>query len=256
MRIPFAQVDAFADAAFAGNPAAVMVLPRWLDEGELGRIAAENNLPATAFLVAAGGGFELRWFGPAAELMLCGHGSLAAGHFVLSSDTARDRIVFDALTPGRTVEVSRADGGYALALPRLATEPRPLPEIVAALGLDSAVETQWRDDRYALIVLGDEAAVRAVKPVGHLSGAQVTVTAPGDRTDIVSRVFYGPGTEDAVTGSSHAVSATYWAARLGRDIFTAHQASARGGNLGVAVAGDRIVLSGTCVTVIEGTFLL
>lgn len=256
MRIPFAQVDAFASAPFAGNPAAVMVLPHWLDDATLQRIAAEANQPATAFLVAAGDAFEIRWFGPARELLLCGHGSLAAGHFLLASDPHRTTAAFFAPTPGREIAVTRAGGGYELALPLLPTEPRPLPDLLAAFGLANAVETRWRDDRYALIVLPDEAAVRAVTLSGDIGQTQVTLTAPGARTEIVSRVFYGGGMEDQVTGSSHAVSAGYWAQRLGRDRYSAHQASARGGDLRVRVAGDQVVLGGECVTVVEGTFLL
>ena len=261
MRIPFAQIDAFSTEPFAGNPAAVMVLPRWPGKELLQRIAAENNLPATAFLVARDGDFELRWFGPHAELGLCGHGTLAAGHFVLSSDNARDRVAFRALKSGATLEVARAGTAYSLQFPAIVPTPKPLPAIVAALGIECAADSLWHDGGYVLIVLEDEAAVRGLAPdhaaLAAVGSQQVTATAPGDRADIVSRVFVRGGHgEDQVTGSSHAASATYWARRLGRDTFTAHQASARGGDLSVRLDGDRVVLGGRCATVIEGTFLL
>ena len=276
VRVPFTQVDAFADTAFRGNPAAVMPLGTWLDDGTLQAIAAENNLSETAFLVASNTDdidFELRWFTPTDEIALCGHATLASGHVVLAGDPTRDRVRFLTRRSG-VLTVERQGSGYALALPALAPAPRPLTAIVAALGLDGAVETLWHANGYALIVVADEGVVRGLDPdfrvLGGLSGADpaageqaepdtlTIVTAPGDATDVVSRVF-APGAgidEDPVTGSAHAVMVPYWAARLGRDTFTAFQASPRGGRLACRMAGDRVVLAGGCVTVIEGTFLL
>lgn len=264
MRLPFAQIDAFATSPFEGNPAAVMPLAAWLDDAVLQRIAAENNLSETAFLVPDETGeadIELRWFTPTVEVALCGHATLASGHFVLSSDPSLDKVTFRTRKSG-LLEVARAGDGYEMALPAWTSEPRPLPKIVAALGLDTPVETLWQDRRYALIVLETEAQVRALAPDFRALAAEGDVlaiaTAPGIDTDIVSRVFV-PGVgvdEDPVTGSAHAVSVPYWAKRLGRDSFTAFQASKRGGRLACRLDGERVVLGGTCVTVIEGTFFL
>lgn len=264
MRIPFAQIDAFATTPFTGNPAAVMPLPGWLDDATLQRIAAENNLSETAFIVASaedGVDFDLRWFTPATEVAMCGHATLASGHFVLSSDPSRDTIRFATRQAG-TLEVTRAGAGYDLALPARMPTPQPLPEIVAALGIADAVETLWHEHRYALIVLPDEAAVRALDPdfraLAALGDILVIATAPGAATDIVSRAFAPGGgiDEDPVTGSAHAVAVPYWARKLGRERLTAFQASARGGHLTCRIDGDRVVLGGDCVTVIEGSFLL
>ena len=129
--------------------------------------------------------------------------------------------------------------------------------MVAALGCD-AVETLWHPQRYAVIVLGSEAEVRALEPDFRALAAEgdllTIVTARGRDTDIVSRVF-APGAgidEDPVTGSAHAVLTPYWADRLGRDQFTAYQASRRGGHLTCRLDGDRVILGGKCVTVMEG----
>ncbi|WP_404367100.1 PhzF family phenazine biosynthesis protein [Sphingomonas sp. MMS24-J45] len=276
MRIPIVQIDAFAAKPFEGNPAAVMPLAAWLEDEVLQAIAAENNLSETAFLVpdeSEASDFELRWFTPTAEVVLCGHATLASGHFVLSSDPERDMVRFRTRKTG-ILSVARAGAGYELALPAWGPAPKPLPHIVAALGLESAVETLWHPHRYALIVLEDAAQIRALDPdfraLGRPSPADpengpdaevdvlTIVTAPGEDTDVISRVF-APGAgidEDPVTGSAHAVMTPYWAARLGRDSFTAYQASARGGHLTCRLDGDRVVLGGTCVTVIEGTFFL
>lgn len=263
MRIPFAQIDAFADAAFEGNPAAVMPLSAWLDDAVLQKIARENNLSETAFLVPDASGaanFELRWFTPAAEVALCGHATLASGHFVLSSDTTRAKATFLTRQAG-VLEVAREGGGYAMALPAWRPVPKAMPEIVAALGVEP-VETLWHEKGYALVVVEDEAAVRAARPDGRAVAALgpyvLIVAARGETADIVSRVFtdYFDIPEDPVTGSAHAVMVPYWAEVLGRDAFSAYQASARGGRVGCRLAGDRVILSGACVTVIEGTFLL
>ena len=269
MRIPFAQIDAFAESAFGGNPAAVMPLSAWLDDAVLQNIASENNLSETAFIVpiAGNGGadddadFELRWFTPAAEVALCGHATLASGHFVLSSDTALDRVRFRTRQAGM-LEVARADSGYTLKLPAWGPSPKAIPEIVAALNVAEPVDTLWHEKGYALVIVADEAAVRAATPDGRavkaLGPFVHIVAARGETAEVVSRVFtdYFDIPEDPVTGAAHAVVVPYWAGVLGRDAFGAYQASARGGRIGCSVAGDRVILRGSCVTVIEGTFLL
>lgn len=268
MRIPFAQIDAFADRPFAGNPAAVMPLAAWLDDAVLQRIAAENNLSETAFVIPDDSGeadFELRWFTPAAEVALCGHATLAAGHFVLSSGEARTRSTFRTRQAG-VLSVERVDAGYALALPAWKPSPRDLADVAQTLGVVTPIETLWHEKGYALIVAADAGVVRGLDPtpadLATLEPMVAIITARGTREegdgDIVSRVFtpgYGIH-EDPVTGSAHAVAVPYWAEKLGRTRMTALQASARGGRLICSLEGDRVVLGGQCVTVIEGTFLL
>jgi len=267
MRIAFTQVDAFTDRPFAGNPAAVMPLDGWLPDETLQRIAAENNLSETAFIVPIEGDaeadFALRWFTPTIEVVMCGHATLASGHVVLSGDALRDRVRFRTRQAG-VLEVARQGSGYALALPSWKAAPQPLPDIVDALGLKSAVATLWHPHRYALVVVDDAATVLALQPDFRRLAADgdvlTIVSAPGIDTDIVSRCFVPGGgiDEDPVTGSAHAVLVPYWAKRLGRAEFTAFQASRRGGHLScrLEAGGDRVVLGGACVTVIEGSFLL
>jgi PhzF family phenazine biosynthesis protein len=264
MRLPISQIDAFASRPFEGNPAAVMPLADWLDDATLQAIAAENNLSETAFIVASdeeGVDFDLRWFTPAAEVVLCGHATLASGHFVLTSSPDMDRVRFRTRKAGM-LEVARAGAGYELALPALAPDPKPLPDILAGLGLNTAAETLWHPHRYGLIVLDSAEQIHSLDPdfrkLAKEGDVLTIVTAPGQDTDVISRVF-APSAgidEDPVTGSAHAVMVPYWAKRLGRDQFTAYQASKRGGRLTCKLDGDRVVLGGACVTVMEGTFLL
>ncbi|MES2337855.1 MAG: PhzF family phenazine biosynthesis protein [Pseudomonadota bacterium] len=269
MRLQFAQIDAFARTPFEGNPAAVMPLTTWLDDATLQRIASENNLSETAFIVPVegseddggeGADFELRWFTPAAEVALCGHATLASGHFLLAADPSRDRVAFQT-RQASVLEVARDGDGYAMALPAWGPVPKPMPEIVAALGVDP-LETLWHDKGYALVIVADEAAVRAAQPDGRaikaLGPYVHIVAARGETAEVVSRVFtdYFDIPEDPVTGSAHAVMVPYWAEKLGKPGFTAYQASARGGHVGCTLDGNRVILRGHCVTVIEGVFLL
>jgi PhzF family phenazine biosynthesis protein len=251
------QVDAFADRPFTGNPAAVMPLEEWLPHETLQAIAMENNLSETAFTIPAADGeadYELRWFTPALEIALCGHATLASGHVLIGE---RERVRFRTRKAG-ILEVARDGDGYAMSLPAFPPAPKPLPAFVAALGCD-AVETLWHEGGYALILLRDEAMVRALAPDFRalaVDGDIMTIaTAPGEDTDVVSRVFVpGAGVdEDPVTGSAHSVLVPYWAGRLGRsDAITFFQASRRGGHLTGRLAGDRVILGGKCVTLIEG----
>lgn len=264
MMIPFAQIDAFATRAFTGNPAAVMPLDAWLDDAVLQAIALENNLSETAFVIPDESGasdYELRWFTPAAEVALCGHATLASGHFILGVNPTLDRVTFRTRKAG-VLEVTRDGADYALTLPAWVPFPKPLPDITKALGVAAPIETLWHDKGYALIIISDEAIVRSLKPdltaLAECGQYVVIVSAEGEETDIVSRVFTPAFDipEDPVTGSAHAVMVPWWAARLKRDRFTAYQASARGGYVGCRLADDRVILTGNCITVIEGMFRL
>ncbi|MGJ3649346.1 PhzF family phenazine biosynthesis protein [Sphingomonas sp. GlSt437] len=266
-RLPVAQIDAFADRPFTGNPAAVMPLSDWLDDAVLQAIAEENNLAETAFFIPDASGaadFELRWFTPAVEVALCGHATLASGHFILTSDPDREAVTFRTRKAG-ILRVERAAGGqYHMALPAYPAAPKPLPAIIAGLGVDPAKvqATLWHPNHYGLVVLESAADIHALAPDFRKLAAEGDVltiaTAPGEDTDVISRVF-APGAgidEDPVTGSAHSVLTPYWADRLGRAHFTAYQASKRGGHVGCRLDGDRAILTGSCVTTMEGVLLI
>ncbi len=274
MHIPFHQIDAFADRAFTGNPAAVMPLDAWLDDATLLAIAAENNLAETAFLVARSDGvadYDLRWFAPACEIALCGHATLASGAWALGREGSRAAVTFATRQAG-VLTVARDGGGYTLDLP--ARPPHPVGDadlaaaVAAAIGATADELLMYGDD-YLVAVFADAAAVRALRPDAGAVMALDTgpdllliATAPGggdpSGADVVSRAFaYEAGIgEDPVTGSAHCILAPYWAGRLGRAAFSAYQASARGGHVACRLAGDRVILGGGCVEVIAGTFVL
>ena len=262
--LPYFHVDAFASAPFKGNQAAVIPLDTWLDDDVLLAIAEENSFAETAFIVPDTSGdahYELRWFTPVCEVALCGHATFASGHVVLSMSDELQAVTFRTRKAG-ILQVARAADGYAMALPAYAPSPKDLPEAAAALGCPPA-QTLYRDGGYALFVYDSPDDVLALAPdmralAGYGDQWMFICTAPGTDTDVLSRVFV-PGAgidEDSVTGSAHCVLTPFWTQVLGRDSFTAFQASKRGGHIHCTLRGDRAVLGGTCVTVVEGQFNL
>ena len=267
LSLPYWHVDAFAPQAFAGNQAAVMLLDDWLEDSVLQAIAAENMFAETAFLVldaSDAADWELRWFTPELEVRLCGHATLASGHVLLARDPSLERVRLRTRQAG-VLEVRRQGDGYELALPAIPTARGTWDEAAALLGKPSEV---WRspDGHYNVFLYGSEQEIRALRPdftvLAAFGDIQFIVTAPGEAatgaSDVVSRVFV-PGCgvdEDSVTGSAHAVLTPFWADRLGRESFTAFQASKRGGRLTCRRDGASAWLGGTCVTVVEGTFRL
>jgi PhzF family phenazine biosynthesis protein len=256
---PFFQVDAFAERPLGGNPAAVMLLTHWLEDDLMQAIAAENNLSETAFTVPSDrddADFDLRWFTPTVEVELCGHATLAAAHILLSSKIVRFSTRSGILAVTRDGELLQLD------LPAAQLSEVDEPHLCAALGLTPRpiwVAAGFNDS--AIILLESEAEVRSVRPnFAALKDIHrmAIVTAPGDDHAVASRVFvsYCGIDEDPVTGSAHAALVPFWAKRLGRDHFSAIQASERGGLLECRLAGDRVMLGGRCFTVIEGCFQL
>jgi PhzF family phenazine biosynthesis protein len=257
--LPFFQVDAFADRPLTGNPAAVMPLEKWLDDERLQAFAGENNLSETAFTVPSereGADFDLRWFTPTSEVDLCGHATLAAGHVLMTGHPVRFS------TKAGVLVVSRRDEWLELDLPAPALREVHEPDLNQAVGLPEGAA--WLADGCndaAILEVANETAVRAIAPdfdALRQIHRMAVITAPGDREDIASRVFvpYLGIDEDPVTGSAHAALAAYWAKRLGRNEFTALQASARTGVLNCRLEGDRVLLGGHCHTVIVGQFQL
>lgn len=260
MRIRQYVVDAFASRSFTGNPAAVCLLPHWLEDDVLLAIARENNLSETAFLVADGEAYGLRWMTPECEVDLCGHATLAAAHALFAHEgVSRDVLRFHTRS-GELRVARRTDGWLALDFPAQPAAPCATPAmLVSALGL-TAREVRAGVD--FLVVLESERQVRALTPdmarLASLPLRGVIVTAPGEDVDFVSR-FFAPGVgipEDPVTGSAHCALAPYWAERLGKSALKARQVSRRTGELHCELQGDRVLIAGQAVTFLAGELLL
>jgi len=263
VRLPFYQVDAFTREAFGGNPAAVVRLRRWIDEQSLFAIAAETNLPATAFVTGNGPEYQLRWMTAHGELQLCGHATLASGYVVLNNvEPQRDSVAF-ATCAGR-LEVVRDERRLALDFPALPVQTERRPALVSdALGI--APQSLWEaSGERGMAVLADAAHLRELRPhseaIAKLPFSALIVTAPGfaGDCDFVSRYFapkHGIA-EDFATGSAHCVLGPYWAGVLGKAQLFGRQLSSRGGEFWVEDRGDRVRIGGECVPIAEGTLTL
>ncbi|MEZ5990461.1 MAG: PhzF family phenazine biosynthesis protein [Planctomycetota bacterium] len=256
MQLPIFQVDAFTDRVFGGNPAAVVPLEAWLDDGVMQAVAAENALSETAFVVREGHGWRIRWFTPVAEVALCGHATLATASVLFEEGmVAGDELRLESRSG--TLRVLREGGLYVLDFPALRPEPiDPDPALAAALGREPLELWKARDH---IAVLEDEDEVRALTPdlaaLGRHEGYAVIATAPGRTCDFVSR-FFAPKVgvpEDPVTGSAHCELTPLWSARLGRTLLEARQLSARGGALRCEDRGGRVRIGGRAVRYLDGS---
>ena len=263
--LPLYQVDAFTNALFFGNPAAVVPLPEFLPDPVMQSIAAENNLSETAFVVVLGEGkFRIRWFTPTAEVRLCGHATLAAAHIMHHSSEGRfSKMTFRTADAG-TLTV-RALGGDVYQLdfpsdpPRKVKTPKSLARLLGVKQLDGVYA--GRDD--LLVILKSQKQIErlsvdfaAMSRLDKYRG--VIVSAPGRKHDFVSRCFF-PQTgvdEDPVTGSAHTLLTPYWASRLGRKSLKARQLSARGGEIQCQQRGKKVRLIGNAVTYLSGQISL
>jgi PhzF family phenazine biosynthesis protein len=259
MTIPLFQVDAFADRAFAGNPAAVCLLEGPADAAWMQAVASEMNLSETAFLHREGAGYALRWFTPVAEVALCGHATLASAHALWESgrDAAEAPIGFATLSG--TLRAWRDGDWIVMDFPATAPQPADPPGALAeAIGVAPRWTGRSRFDWLVEAAAPEEVA--GARPdmaaLAAIEGRGVILTAAGGRggADVTSR-YFAPAfgiPEDPVTGSAHCALGPFWAERLGRERLVCHQASARGGIVRVDVLGDRVLLSGRAVTVVEG----
>ena len=262
MSLTITQVDAFTGEPFSGNPAAVCLLPGPADASWMQRVAREMNLSETAFLVRRDdAAFDLRWFTPAVEVDLCGHATLASAHVLWEAGHLAPAAHAVFHTRSGRFSATLGDGWIEMDFPAEPDDPAPFPPgLAGALGTEPTYVGRNRFDY--LVEVDAEATVRRLAPdsrrLGEIQarGIIVTARAETDGFDFVSR-FFAPRAgidEDPVTGSAHCCLGPYWRRRLGRNTFTAWQASERGGLVRVAVRGDRVVLSGQAVTVLRGEF--
>jgi PhzF family phenazine biosynthesis protein len=260
MALPLFQVDAFTDRPFAGNPAAVCLLPGPADEVWMQSVAREMNLSETAFLHPDGDGYHLRWFTPAVEVALCGHATLASAHALWEEGRLPAGRQARFQTKSGLLTADRQGEWIELDFPATAPTAAPPPAgLVDALGVTPRYVGKSRFD-YLLEVESEE-TVRGLKPdlaaLERVEARGVIVTAPARTAgfDFVSR-FFAPRAgvaEDPVTGSAHCALGPYWQSRLRKNSFVAYQASSRGGTVRVEVRGDRVRLGGQAVTVLRGT---
>lgn len=256
------QVDAFTDKPFAGNPAAVCVVPEAADEQWMQHLANEINLSETAFLVAQADGYDLRWFTPAAEVELCGHATLASAHILWEQGYLPVDEPARFYTKSGLLSAARKDSWIELDFPAEPEAPTDIPDtLFKAFGVEAQYVGKNRFD--FLLEFESAEIIRNMMPdfslLGTISGRGFIITSRSDlgEYDFISR-FFAPAfgiNEDPVTGSAHCCLGPYWAKKLGKKELTAYQASSRGGVVQVRIGDDRVYLGGQAVTVMRGTLL-
>lgn len=252
-------VDAFADAPFTGNPAAVCLLKAPREETWMQNVAREMNLSETAFINPTDDGYLLRWFTPQIEVSLCGHATLASAHVLWETGALDSAVSARFQTKSGLLIAAKRDNSIELDFPaKPVVSIEPPEQLIASLGIGPRFA--GKNDLDFLLEVENEEKVRTLQPDMHLlrklpiRGIIVTARSANSKYDFVSR-FFAPAAgvdEDPVTGSAHCALGPYWQAVLGKSEFTAFQASARGGVVGVRMTDDRVFLTGRAITVLRG----
>jgi PhzF family phenazine biosynthesis protein len=251
------QVDAFTDEVFSGNPAAVCILENWLSDEMMQKIAAENNLAETAFVVKDEAKFLIRWFTPDVEVDLCGHATLASA-FVLQRFFYPNQTLFLFYSHrSGSLPVAYKNGIFTLDFPSDVLEEITIPSLLTEIFNNKAKQCFKGKTDY-LLIFDNEEDILAAKPnfndLAKVDCRGVIISSKGNQVDFVSR-FFGPAVgvnEDPVTGSAHTTLTPYWAKVIGKNILTARQVSARGGNLTVEFINDRVKISGRGILYLKG----
>ncbi|WP_419903893.1 PhzF family phenazine biosynthesis protein [Kiloniella sp.] len=259
MEIALYQVDAFTDEVFKGNPAAVCPLDAWLPDDVLYQIAAENNLSETAFFVAEGEGYHLRWFTPTTEVDLCGHATLATSHVIATELSPGTKSILFRSKSGE-LTVTCDNGKYTLDFPARPPVPFDAVDMVEdSIGVRP--QATYKSSKLMAVIESEE-AVLAVEPnfdkVEALPGDGLVITSRSENYDYVAR-YFGPHCgipEDPVTGSAHVVTVPYWKEQLGKREMIAKQISKRGGVLWLEDRDDRVLLTGNAVLYLKGTIFI
>ncbi len=253
-------VDAFASAPFTGNPAAVCLLSSWLPDSLLQKIASQNNLSETAFVVSEGQRLRIRWFTPCELVPLCGHATLATA-FVLLNVIGGPEQELELDSASGPLKMWIAGDRITMDFPMIPyVEPASIPDgLIDALGLEPARILRTDADPNYYAIYEREADVVHLRPdiarLAALHPFAVGVSAPAWSTDIVAR-YFAPGygiPEDPATGSMYCALAPYWTERLGKESIVAHQASRRGARIHCEVRGDRVLLTGEARLYLEGS---
>lgn len=255
------QIDAFADAVFSGNPAAVCPLNDWLSDETMLKIAAENNLAETAFYVKEGDAYQIRWFTPTVEVDLCGHATLAAAFVLFNHENYNENIIRFYSHRSGELTVTKKGEFLTLNFPTDQTRAVELTEEMINC-FDQKPKLAFKGKSDLMLVFDTEAQIQNLIPdfdkIIKLDARGVIVTAKGDTTDFVSR-FFGPQVgimEDPVTGSAHTTLTPYWANTLNKTELTAIQLSERKGHLRCKYLNDRVEISGQGKLYLKGEIYL
>ncbi len=257
MTVPIYQIDAFTDTVFKGNYAAVCLLKNWLDDATLLKIAQENNLSETAFIIQNGTGFDIRWFTPEIEMDLCGHATLASAYVIFNHlNYDKTTLIFNSASG--LLKATKKENKIYLNFPSWPVKKTVLPEVIKK-GLEKLPLEVYKYRDY-ILVYEDESMVKNFNPKPaiwnqiNLDPGGIILTAPGEKVDFVSR-FFTPQAgifEDPVTGSAHCSLIPFWADKLKKNTLIASQLSNRSGRLFCELIDDRVIIGGFCKIYLKG----
>jgi len=257
MKLTIYQIDAFTDEVFSGNPAAVIILNEWLPTETMQKIALENNLSETAFIVKTNDIYHIRWFAPFCEIDLCGHATLASAYVIFNcTNFSQNKINFHSPISGN-LSVHKTGNLLTLNFPAAKLKPLVTNERLNQI-IEYPIIESYSARLDVMLVLSNETEIKNLKPnfslIKQMDIRGLMVTAKGDTTDFVSR-FFAPSAginEDPVTGSAHTALTPYWAKKLNKKMLTAKQLSSRGGNLICQIQQKRVLISGNCALYMKG----
>lgn len=251
------QIDAFTNEVFSGNPAAVCLLAEWLNDDIMQKIAMENNLAETAFVVKTNDTYHIRWFTPSVEVDLCGHATLAAAFMLFNHENYTERTINFHSPRSGSLSVTKKDELLTLDFPVDIFHSVDLSERLTN-AFDITPQFAFKGKTDYLFVFDNESQIKKIIPnldiISRLDGRGIIITAKGDQVDFVSR-FFAPQSginEDPVTGSAHTTLTPYWAKVLGKDNLSAIQLSERKGYLQCKLNSDRVEISGQAKTYLIG----
>jgi len=257
MKIKIYQVDAFSNKLFSGNPAAVCMLNNWLDADIMQKIAEENNLSETAFIVKKNRNYEIRWFTPEVEVDLCGHATLASAHVLFEFyNPKKTKITF--INPHSGFLMVKKEEEYLILdfpvgeFQKTSTHP----ELIKGLGKKPIESYKGKTDY--MFVYPKQEDIEKINPdfqiIAKSDVRGIIVTAKGNDVDFVSR-FFAPKcgiNEDPVTGSAHTILTPYWTKCLKKQQLVALQLSKRKGILKCKLDNDRVKIAGMAKTYFVG----
>jgi PhzF family phenazine biosynthesis protein len=261
MRLDVYVINAFAESTFGGNPAAVVLLDQWLKDDLLQQIAAQHNLAETAFVIPQGDEFAIRWLTPQIEVKLCGHATLAAAHVYFDHlGYQKEKITFHSKS-GLLYVTKREDKKLTLDFPT-----DKLLEVEDTKIMEKALHIKplavYKSSFDYMAVLNNQSEIENLYPdldiLEQFPSRGTIVTAKGDEVDFVSRCFFPQSgiDEDPVTGSAYTAMAPFWSGKLGKSKLSAIQLSKRKGYLDCELTGERVLISGSAITYLQGEIFI
>jgi predicted PhzF superfamily epimerase YddE/YHI9 len=256
------QIHAFSRNVHGGNPAGVCILQAWLQDDALRNVAQDLGPSVTAFVLKSEDRtYPLRWFTRGGEEVdsFCGHATFSAAHVLLRLKGLGNGEL-DFHTTSGIRHVARSGDRLTMTVPYWEVEEIACPKVVLR-SIGARPVSCYRGPRDLMLVFNSPAEVLGLQPdysiMRELGNVGLIATAPRSDAEIVHR-FFCPGfsiaeNEDHATGSALSSLGPYWTRRLGIPVFSAFQASARGGFFECNVQDRVVTIAAHCATFLVGS---